>query len=133
MDIQIADPTLQADYYRDFLTVLLSHPAVDAIMQWGFWEGSHWIPSSAIIDRRWNFRPHGQVYRDLVHGQWRTDTRMRTNEQGRCSFRGFAGDYQINFTTPDGHQGEVTTKIESGQRRGIALTSATFSENRRGR
>ena len=38
-DVNTADEALQADYTRDFLTMVFSHPAVTGFQMWGFWEG----------------------------------------------------------------------------------------------
>jgi GH35 family endo-1,4-beta-xylanase len=43
-----ADEALAADYTRDIMTVCFSHPAYEGFIIWGFWEGSHWIPSAAF-------------------------------------------------------------------------------------
>lgn len=37
-DVAIDDEQLQADYLRDFLLACFSHPSVELIQQWGFWE-----------------------------------------------------------------------------------------------
>ena len=37
-DVDVADETLQAEFTRDFLTAMFSHPAVNGIFVWGFWE-----------------------------------------------------------------------------------------------
>jgi GH35 family endo-1,4-beta-xylanase len=95
MDIEIADMPLRCDYYRDLLTILFSHSAVDAVMQWGFWEGSHWIPPSAIYDRSWSLRPHGAVFLDLVQNKWKTRQALSTGNDGTCEMEAFAGDYTV--------------------------------------
>ncbi|MGN6726941.1 MAG: endo-1,4-beta-xylanase, partial [Tepidisphaeraceae bacterium] len=95
LDVQISDESLQADYFRDLLICLFSHPSVDAVMQWGFWEGSHWIPSTAMFRQDWSVRPHGQVFLDWVHGMWKTDVALQSDENGDVQFRGFFGDYML--------------------------------------
>jgi GH35 family endo-1,4-beta-xylanase len=95
MDVDLEDERLRADYLRDFLIAVFSHPAVDAILQWGFWEGSHWLPSAALFRRDWTARPHGQAYIDLVPRDWRTDVSGRTDRNGEALFRGFHGDYDV--------------------------------------
>src|SRR5262249_9090254 len=37
-DINTDDEELQADYTRDFLTLMFSHPGVIGFQLWGFWE-----------------------------------------------------------------------------------------------
>lgn len=112
LDVQISDEALQADYFRDVLITLFGHPAVDAIMQWGFWEGSHWIPSTAMYRRDWSLRPHGRVFLDLVHGQWRTNETVLTDANGDAVVRGFHGTYVVSATTPTGVR-QVTATLET--------------------
>ena len=50
-DLNTADEALQADYTRDFLTMVFSHPAVTGFQMWGFWEGAHWLPRGALYRR----------------------------------------------------------------------------------
>ncbi|MFO1528239.1 MAG: endo-1,4-beta-xylanase [Kiritimatiellia bacterium] len=44
-DLDLRDEELQAGYTRDFLTAMFSHPAVSAVLTWGFWESRHWRPT----------------------------------------------------------------------------------------
>lgn len=97
-DMRIYDEPLAADYIRDFHIALFSHPAVDGILQWGFWEKSHWIPEAALFSADWSIRPHGQAWIDLVHGQWKTTVQGSTNAAGTYSFRGFHGSYEVAVT-----------------------------------
>ncbi len=98
MDLLLSDEALRADYYRDFFLALFSHPAVDGVFQWGFWEGSHWIPGAALFRKDWTLRPHGQVYRDLMQRDWHTEVSVRTDEKGLAVFRGFKGEYEVQVT-----------------------------------
>jgi endo-1,4-beta-xylanase len=94
-DININDEKLQADYLRDYMTALFSHPAVNGIIMWGFWEGRHWLPDAALYRKDWSLKPNGKVWLDLVRHQWWTDVRLTTDANGRCKARGFLGDYEI--------------------------------------
>jgi endo-1,4-beta-xylanase len=110
LDMKLDDEQLRADYMRDFLTVLFSHPAVDGVVQWGFWEGAHWIPESALFARDWTLRSHGQVFVDLTQKQWHTDTTGSSDNQGAFRFRGFKGDYQLTASA-NGKTATATTQL----------------------
>ena len=97
-DINITDEPLQADYTRDFMTTLFSHPAVDGIVMWGFWEGRHWKPNAALWRKDWSIKPNGQAWLDLVTKKWWTDVAATTAADGKCQTRGFLGDYEISVT-----------------------------------
>lgn len=94
-DVTTTDEALQADYTRDFLTVAFSHPAVARITTWGFWEPIHWSPSAAMYRADFSPKPNAVAWRDLVHGDWWTRERGRTNRAGEFTTRGFLGDYDV--------------------------------------
>jgi endo-1,4-beta-xylanase len=94
-DIAMTDERLQADYMRDFMTVIFSHPAVGGFSQWGFWEGRHWKPEAALFRKDWSPKPNGEVYRELVLRNWWTRDGGPTDAQGTYRTRGFLGEYSI--------------------------------------
>lgn len=94
-DFETDDEKLQAEFTRDFLTVCFSHPRVDAFLMWGFWEGRHWRPKGAMLRRDWSPKPNHGVWRDLVHGRWRTRAEGATDETGVYRVRAFRGEYEI--------------------------------------
>jgi GH35 family endo-1,4-beta-xylanase len=89
------DERLQADYLRDVMTVAFSHPAVEAVVMWGFWEGQHWRPDAALWRRDWSLKPAGQAWLDLVFKRWWTDRSGTTDAGGRFAVRGFLGRYEV--------------------------------------
>jgi len=94
-DINTTDQDLLNDYTRDFMTTVFSHPAVAGLQFWGFWEKAHWRPTAALYNADWTPRPHAQIYKDLVFGEWWTKEKGQTSEEGRFSARGFYGDYEL--------------------------------------
>lgn len=115
LDMNMDDEQLRADYMRDFHIALFSHPAVEGIIQWGFWEGAHWIGNAALFARDWTIRPHGQAYIDLVHKEWSTKaTGLTTDAQGHASFRGFHGVYEVVVTDAGGKATAYPAKLERG-------------------
>jgi endo-1,4-beta-xylanase len=97
---------LQADYTRDFMTAAFSHPAIEGIVMWGFWEGHHYNPSAALYRTDWSAKPNGKVWEDLVFRQWWTDVRGQTDRAGNFKTRGFLGEYEITVE----HQGKTITR-----------------------
>lgn len=94
-DINSNDRQLQADYLRDYFTVVFSHPGVEAILMWGFWEGRHWRPDCALYSRDWTEREHGRAYRELVFKEWWTMAEGVTDVEGKFAVRGFLGVYDV--------------------------------------
>ena len=103
--------TALADYTRDYLTVMFSHPSVIGVLTWGFWEKRHWIPAAAYYRADWTLRPAGQVWQNLVRKTWWTDTTAQTGEQGRISLRAFLGDYEITVRSA-GLEKTVPAKLD---------------------
>lgn len=100
-DVVIDEEDVAAQYTRDFYTTLFSHPAVEAIVMWGFWDNMHWKKNSPMYRNDWSLKPAGQAYRDLVLGKWRTDEQGQTDKKGGFSTRGFLGAYDIEVKVGD--------------------------------
>ncbi len=101
-DIAITQQDVQADYTRDFMTMLFSHPSVTGILLWGFWESRHWEPNAAMYKEDWSIKPNGLAFRNLVLNQWWTkDTTQLTNALGNVNFNGFLGTYSYSVKHED--------------------------------
>jgi GH35 family endo-1,4-beta-xylanase len=98
LSLNIDDPQLQSEYMRDYMIAVFSHPKVEGIMLWGFWEKRHWRPKAALFAADWSIRPVGQAWVDLVQKQWKTQADVRTDARGSAQFRGFFGDYEVQVT-----------------------------------
>ena len=79
------------DYYR----ICFAQPAVEGVVMWGFWEGSNWIPQSALYRRDWTPLPAAKAYRDLVFGEWWTRWAGKADASGHCEVPAFYGKYQV--------------------------------------
>lgn len=93
--VTTADEALAADFTRDAMIATFSHPAYHGFMLWGFWEGSHWKPQAASWNRDWTIRKRGQAFVDLVSRQWHTELTLTTDKNGKISWRGFPGWYEV--------------------------------------
>lgn len=100
-DVNSPDEELQADYTRDFVIALYSHPSVTGLTKWGYWQGRHWKPDAAMFRPDWSEKPNGKVWRDLVRGEWLTRVDATTDEQGRVQTRGHLGDYDFTVKAGD--------------------------------
>jgi GH35 family endo-1,4-beta-xylanase len=93
------DEELAADYTRDALIAVFSHPAYTSFLLWGFWEGSHWKPEAASWSEDWSIRPRGEVLDEWIGRRWHTEVTLKTDAKGKVSWRGFPGWYEL--TTKD--------------------------------
>jgi GH35 family endo-1,4-beta-xylanase len=89
------DEQLAADYTRDVLIAVFSHPAYTSFLLWGFWEGSHWKPEAASWSKDWSIRPRGEVLEEWIGRKWHTEVTLKTDAQGKVSWRGFPGWYEV--------------------------------------
>ncbi|NNF35318.1 MAG: T9SS type A sorting domain-containing protein [Saprospiraceae bacterium] len=91
--------SVQAKYISDFLTMIYSHPAVDAFLMWGFWDGNHWKNNAPIFNHDWSVKPSGQAFIDKVYDEWWTDESKSSDSNGKVNFRAFKGKYKVTVTT----------------------------------
>lgn len=106
LDIQTFDEKLQADYLRDFYTVIYSHPITHGIISWGFWEDAHWRPEAAWYRSNFEPKPAAFVHKDLVYKKWWTNAKGSTTTDGKYSTRGFCGEYKVSVKV----DGKVTVQ-----------------------
>ncbi len=92
----MTDPQVQADEMRKILPLYFAHPAIEAILIWGFWEGAHWKPWSALYRKDWTLTPQGEVFKDLVHTQWWTKASGKADASGAFKTDAFFGDYEVS-------------------------------------
>ncbi|HEV7300348.1 MAG TPA: endo-1,4-beta-xylanase [Tepidisphaeraceae bacterium] len=97
-DVNTADEKLQADYTRDFYTAAFSHPAVNGILMWGFWEPAHWMPNAAMYKADWTPKPSADAFVDLTRRQWWTSVDGTTDAAGSFATRAFYGNYELSAT-----------------------------------
>ena len=114
-DVNVPDEELMADFTADFLTACFSHPAVDGVVAWGFWAGSHWRPESAFFDRQWNPTAWGKRWVDLTENQWKTRVTTPLDPSGAAiKLRVFKGDYEVRV-------GEQMWKVSATEDKKVTL------------
>lgn len=97
-DFAPGDEALQADYTRDFLLAAFSHPAVEGIYLWGFWDGAHWRPNAGLFRKDWSERLQLRAFEQLVKDEWSPQLHLKTDASGVARFRGFPGEYQARLS-----------------------------------
>ena len=107
-DMEGRDRQLHADYLRDFMTIVFSHPAVTHFILWDFSDDNHWRKEvePGLWDKDYRIKPAGEAYRDLVFRQFWSNAEGSTNANGVYRTRGFAGIYRIAVT----HAGKTVEK-----------------------
>lgn len=120
-DINTTDEALQADYTRDFLTAVFSHPATVGVQKWGFWAGAHWTPDGAMYTEDWREKPNAVAWKDAIFKDWWNDFTGTTDGEGEFSERGFYGEYQV---TINGQLIEQSIELLPGETAEFEITLA---------
>ena len=97
----------QAKRYEMFLRIAFSHPAVEGIVLWGFWDNRHWVKNGGIIAADGREKPAAKLIYDLWHKVWTTNGTFKADENGVVKFRGYPGKYKV---TVDGKSEMVELK-----------------------
>ena len=93
---------VRADNLETLYRIAFSKSAVDGILMWGFWAGSHWLGSNAaIVNLNWTLNAAGTRYQSLL-AEWTTITNGASGAGGAFGFRGYHGSYDITITPPGG-------------------------------
>jgi GH35 family endo-1,4-beta-xylanase len=113
-DANHTDETISADNIENFFRICFSHPNVEGIIMWGFWQNSMWRKNAYLVDSSWNLTERGERYEALMD-EWTTSDSNTTDTSGNVSFRGFHGTYEITLSYP-GQTTEVhTIELEPGE------------------
>jgi GH35 family endo-1,4-beta-xylanase len=95
----------QAEYAKNFYTLVFSHPAVEAL-SWFDFTDHHWLGAPAgIVTDDLKIKPVYNTLYDLIHREWHSDADLVTGTNGLCKTRLFFGNYDITVDI----NGEKTT------------------------
>lgn len=98
---------VQAQKFETFIRSAFSHPAVNGIVLWGFWDYRHWVKNGGIVAGDGREKPAAKRVYDLWHKVWTTEETAVADAQGVAKFRGFKGKYQV---TVNGKTTELEVK-----------------------
>lgn len=113
-DVVQADVSTRADHLEWFLRAAFSHPSVEGIVLWGFWEGSHWRGGdAALVNQDWTLNAAGERLDDLL-AAWRSDETVTSDGDGTASARVFHGHYRLEVTAPEGARAVRTMQVPEG-------------------
>ena len=104
-DYQVSDwPSIPEEEERQAREVvlhyktLLSHPAVQAITWWDLSDGGWLNAPAGLLRKDHSCKPAYNELMKLVKGEWwLAPTKMTTDANGRFSFTGFLGDYEVSL------------------------------------
>ena len=102
---------LKAKEIVDYYKICFSHPAVQGILMWGFWEGANWIPVSSLYMRDWSPTPAAVAYKNLIFKEWWSEFSGTAGDSGIFSGSAFFGNYKV---TVNGISREIALTKEKG-------------------
>jgi endo-1,4-beta-xylanase len=89
------DEAAQADYAVKFYRVCFAHPAVRAITWWDLSDKGAWLKGGGMLHADMTPKPVYNEMKKLIHEEWKTNLSGATDADGRYTFRGFRGRYQL--------------------------------------
>lgn len=91
----------QADFTREFYTLVFSHPAVEAL-SWFDFTDHRWLGAPAgLVNDDIEPKPVYHALDQLINHEWHSDADVQTNEYGVAKSRLFCGSYDVTVTTGD--------------------------------
>ncbi|XP_045202160.2 anti-sigma-I factor RsgI6-like [Mercenaria mercenaria] len=89
----------RASALTDILTLYFSHPAIEGVLFWGFWDGKIFSPEVALFEGP-DVTPNeaGRAYQTLFKTTWRTHVTRDVNGDGTFTVRGFKGEYTVKVS-----------------------------------
>lgn len=127
-DMAQMSKSVLADYMRDFLTIVFSHPSTEGFLMWGFWDGRHWLSDAPLFDQNWNLKPAGQSFTDLVFKDWWTNETLIADENGSIQTRAFKGDYNVSVSFNGETYSTTSLQLKTDETLVIELPIATSIE-----
>lgn len=108
------DEELQADILKLWYSIWFSHPAVDTVVYWNTVDGYAFILDDwnenncrgGLFHKDLTPKKSATMLKNLFTKEWHTEEEKTTNNDGFIDFRGFYGDYVIEFEV----NGEIVTK-----------------------
>ncbi|MCM3728416.1 endo-1,4-beta-xylanase [Neobacillus cucumis] len=86
----------QAREVEEMYSILFKHPLVEAITAWSFSDDGAWLGAPAGFIRTDNSpKPSYEVVKKLIKNDWYTNVTCLTDDNGKVSFEGYLGDYDL--------------------------------------
>ncbi|ELT96446.1 hypothetical protein CAPTEDRAFT_102428, partial [Capitella teleta] len=103
LDVRDADVNVRAQGYEDALRLFFSHPSVEGIVIWGFWNEGISQPGASLVDGQ-DFVENaaGRRVRHLLQNEWHTTlSHVPENAVETFTERAFYGTYDLRLKYKD--------------------------------
>ncbi|KAK3083789.1 hypothetical protein FSP39_003248 [Pinctada imbricata] len=104
LTIKEQDENKKAAALEDVLTLFYSHPAIEGVLLWGFWDGAIYDTQLALANGP-NVTPNaaGRKYQNLMKNTWKTYINSQISTSHNVHSNVFMGDYLLNVK----HNGQL--------------------------
>lgn len=115
VDFTVPPEEDRADRIEEFMRIAFSHPFVEGVILWVWWDGRKWKETlnSVCVDSNFVETDFGERYRTL-RDMWKTNVTLTTDAEGKVSFRGFHGKYRVTVNS-DAVSMPETIYLEPGE------------------
>ncbi len=84
----------QAREAAEMYTELFAHPLVEGITTWDPGDGAWLGAPSGLMRQDSTLKPIYHKLHSLVHGEWKTDVTLKTDDNGFVTLDGYKGEYE---------------------------------------
>ncbi|CAL1542287.1 unnamed protein product [Lymnaea stagnalis] len=95
LDLAAPDENTRADWYETALRLYFSHPAVEGIIFWGFWDHDMDPKRALVHGYTFTLDKAGLRYLHLIKEEWSTHLNRSLSSGTSFTARGFQGDYNL--------------------------------------
>jgi GH35 family endo-1,4-beta-xylanase len=96
--------TRHATNTENMMRFSYSHPGINGLYWWGFWDPIHWRVSDEVGMWRADKtrKPSGDIFAHILKNEWATKDSGMLNGSGERTFRGHYAKYTIKIKLPNG-------------------------------
>lgn len=87
----------QVQNTEEMYRILFEHPLVEAVTGWDFADGMWLGAPSGVIYQDNGLKPVYKRLKELIKGEWWTETEICTDDNGYVEVEGFKGDYVLEM------------------------------------
>lgn len=95
-------PALQAAIVANLYRLWFSTPMMAGVTWWNLGDGTAFENENkalgGLLDKDMNPKPAYQALDKLINHEWKTSLKLKTDADGKVSFRGFHGGYSLRLT-----------------------------------
>lgn len=111
-------PALQAEFTANLYRLWFSVRGMAGVTWWNLADntayGSENTALAGLVDENMVPKPAYDALDRLINTEWKTRFHGTADSEGRCAFRGFAGDYTITIDSGDGKIRQFEMPIAAG-------------------